>query len=200
MPRLDRIHRWRREHAHAQTNDGPAKILFFSFSRTDKLPPELEIAKDWGNFCVDTHRAMIELAHSRPDLEIIAKTKGIGRQNQELLQTLNSGAKKPPDNFRTVSGGDAFPLLTESKVVVGFNTTALVEALALGKPVIVPHYGEAKDPNLQKFTIDLGDAVEYAKSPRRTPGDGRVLCEPTRRTGARPQTQCEEDPEILGRQ
>ena len=39
---------------------------------------------------------MIELAQSRPDLEIIAKTKGIARQNQELLQTLKSGAKEPP--------------------------------------------------------------------------------------------------------
>ena len=50
--------------------------------------------------------------------------------------------------------------------MVGFNTTALIEALALGKPVIVPRYGEAKDPDLQKFIIDLGDAVEYADSPR----------------------------------
>ena len=87
---------------------------------------------------------MIDLAHSRPDIEIVAKTKGIARQNQELLQTL--GTRETPPNFRTVSGGDAFHLITESRVVVGFNTTALIEALALGKPVIVPRYGEARGP------------------------------------------------------
>ena len=166
MPRLDRFHRWRRERANANSDGDAHKVLFFFFARSDKLPKESGLGKDWGEFCADTHRAMIELARSRPDLEIVAKTKGIARQNQELLQALKSGGKKPPSNFRTVSGGDAFQLITASRVVVGFNTTALIEALALGKPVIVPRYGEARDPDLQKFIIDLGDAVEYADSPR----------------------------------
>jgi hypothetical protein len=165
MPRLDRLHRWRREHAEA-TNAGPAKVLFFSFSRSDKLPQESGIAKDWGEFCADTHRAMVELAHARPDIEIVAKTKGIARQNDELLQLFNSVAKEPPSNLRIVAGGDAFQLLTESRVVVGFNTTGLIEALALGKPVVVPRFGEANDPQLRKLIIDLGDAVDYADSPQ----------------------------------
>ena len=177
--------------APSANDDGDAhKVLFFFFSRSDKLPKESGLGKDWGEFCADTHRAMIELARSRPDLEIIAKTKGIARQNQELSQALKSGGKEPPSNFRTVSGGDAFQLITESRVVVGFNTTALIEALALGKPVIVPRYGEAKDPDLQKFIIDLGDAVEYADSPRELREMVAVLCEPTRRmTALRPQSR-----------
>jgi hypothetical protein len=166
MPRLDRLHRWRREHAGAAGNAGTAKVLFFSFSRSDKLPQESGIAKDWGEFCADTHRAMVELAHARPEIEIVAKTKGIARQNEQLLQLFNSVAKKPPPNLRIVPGGDAFELLTESRVVVGFNTTGLIEALALGKPVVVPRFGEASDPELAKLVIDLGDAVEYAESPQ----------------------------------
>lgn len=165
MPRLDRLHRWRREHAGSEINAGTAKVLFFSFSRSDKLPQESGIAKDWGEFCADTHRAMVELAHSRPEIEFVAKTKGLGRQDEELHQILSSAAKEPPPNLRIVSGGDAFQLMTESRVVVGFNTTGLIEALALGKPVIVPRFGEANDPELRKLIIDLGDAVQYADSP-----------------------------------
>ncbi len=166
MPRLDRLHRWRREHAEQEVNGGAAKVLFFSFSRSDKLPQESGIAKDWGEFCADTHRAMVELARSWPEIEFVAKTKGIGRQDEELYQILSSAAKEPPPNLRVVSGGDAFQLMTESRVVVGFNTTGLIEALALGKAVIVPRFGEANDPQLRNLIIDLGDAVAYADSPQ----------------------------------
>jgi hypothetical protein len=166
MPRLDRLHRWRHEHPDSVIGVGAAKILFFSFSRSDKIPRSFDLAKDWGQFCADTHRAMIELAHCQPEVDVIAKTKGIGRQNEELFQVLDSIAKEQPHNLRIVSGGDAFQLLTESRVVVGFNTTGLIEALAIGKPVIVPRFGEANDPQLRKLIIDLGDAVEYANSPQ----------------------------------
>jgi hypothetical protein len=166
MPRLDRLHRWRRKHAGSPINANPAKVLFFSFSRSDKLPRRSGLAKDWGQFCADTHHAMIELAHSRSEIEFIAKTKGLGRQDEELHQILSSTPKPPPSNLRIVSGGDAFELLTASRVVVGFNTSGLIEALALGKPVIVPRFGEANDPELAKLVIDLGNAVEYANSPQ----------------------------------
>jgi hypothetical protein len=49
--------------------------------------------------------------------------------------------------------------------VIGFNSTALLEALAAGKPVIVPDFGEARDPAMSDLVIDLGDAVQKAKSP-----------------------------------
>jgi hypothetical protein len=109
---------------------------------------------------------MIELAQLQPGIEIVAKTKGITRQDEELFQILDKAGKELPTNLRLVSGGDAFQLLTESRVVVGFNTTGLIEALALGKPVIVPRFGEANDPELRNLVIDLGDAVEYADSPQ----------------------------------
>ena len=58
-----------------------------------------------------------------------------------------------------------FPLIVASSVVIGFNTTALLEALAAGKPVIVPQFGEADDPRMRPLVIDVGDAVERARSP-----------------------------------
>ena len=49
-------------------------------------------------------------------------------------------------------------------MVVGFNTTGLLEAIAAGRSVIVPRFLEAADPERQDLIIDLGDAVSYAGS------------------------------------
>jgi hypothetical protein len=165
MARLDRFHLWRREHAGPEPAGREANVTFFSFSRSDKIPVEARLTNGWGDFCTDTHRAMVDLARSRPDIHIHAKTKGLTRQDEELLNIVNSGAEGPPANFHITSGGDAFELMAASRVVVGFNTTGVLEALALGKPVIVPRFGEAVDPVLRKFVIDVGDAVDYADSP-----------------------------------
>ena len=50
-------------------------------------------------------------------------------------------------------------------MVVGFNTTGLLEAIAAGKPVIVPRFAEASDPAMQDLIVDLDTAVEYAELP-----------------------------------
>jgi glycosyltransferase involved in cell wall biosynthesis len=50
-------------------------------------------------------------------------------------------------------------------VVCGFNSTSLLEALAAGKPVIVPRYDEALHEEMQPYIVDLRDAVQYAGSP-----------------------------------
>jgi hypothetical protein len=164
MPRLDGLHRWRRENAGRQ-QDGVAQVLFFAFSRVDKIPQDMGIGKDWGQFCTDTHRAILDFARTNPEVVLVAKTKGLTRQDDELQELVATELGEAPLNVRVVSGGDSFSLMAESRVVVGFNTSGLIEALALGKPVIVPRFGEALDPQLSKFVIDLSDAVDYADSP-----------------------------------
>jgi hypothetical protein len=165
MPRLDRFHRLRREIAEQGNDQSTAQALFFSFSRVDKIPKEVSSTRDWGSLFLDTHRAILDLAKSRRDIRILAKTKGIGRQDDEPLRLLRLNDKLPP-NVSIVSGGDAFPHIVASRVVIGFNTTGILEALALGKPVVVPCFAEALDPFLGRFIIDLGEAVHYAESPR----------------------------------
>ena len=70
-----------------------------------------------------------------------------------------------PANLEIVEGGDPFELIIRSDVVSGFNTTALLEALAAGKPVVVPRFGEAFNEQMQPYIVHLEDAVEYADSP-----------------------------------
>jgi hypothetical protein len=49
-------------------------------------------------------------------------------------------------------------------VVAGHNTTVLLEGLAAGKPVVVPHFAEAQDPRYAGYLVDVGSAAEHATS------------------------------------
>jgi hypothetical protein len=184
MPRLDRIHRWRRDHAGSEIKR--AQVLFFGFGRKDKVPgrnlkklkakgllttaAELEEAGEqwselsWDQLCAGACRGIAAFASSRPDVQVIVKTKGQTTQAQETTELLRGGEDLPA-NIQVIRGGDPFELITESSVVVGFNTTGLIEAVAAGKPVVVPWFGEVHDETMRDLILDLADAVDYAHSP-----------------------------------
>ena len=189
MPRLDAIHRWRREYAGQPcANMAQPKVLFFTFTPKDKIPHVVSKKRssrprvkgtsrvlekiesdftelDWEQLCVGTHEAILEFARARPDVQIIVKTKRINSQKSIAINLLKRDGKMP-SNLKIICGGDPFRLLIESSVVVGFNTTGLLEALAVGKPVIVPCFGEARKKELKDLILDLATAVEYAHSPK----------------------------------
>jgi hypothetical protein len=180
-PRLDRLHRWRREHAGKRDAGERPHLMFFAFSQYDKLTaiqrkPAAGVAGDmeemegwnelsWGRFCLDTHEAIVDLAREHPNLDVTIKCKGQGRRHEEVLQILDGFEQPMPPNLSIVTGGDPYDLIIRSQVIVGFNTTGLLEALAAGKRVIVPNFGEACEEGRQDLIIDLGGAVEYARSP-----------------------------------
>ena len=181
MPRLDKLHRWRIEHAGPVSGQKP-QILFFAFARSDKLtaiqrkasagvPGDMEAMEgewgtlSWGRYCVDTHKAIIDLARENPNFEVIVKSKGQKRKLNDILRILSDMKEELPANVTLITSGDPFDLIARCQVVVGFNTTGLLEAIATGKPVIVPRFAEASDPAMQDLIIDLGTSVEYAESP-----------------------------------
>ncbi len=182
MPRLDRLHRWRQENAGKAIGRARPMVLFFAFSRQDKLtaihrkataglpgnmePMEGEWGKlSWGRFCEGSHKAMIDLARSRPDIDVVFKLKGQTRAKTDITEMMDGFQKPLPANLSVISTGDPLELIAQCRVAAGFNTTALLEGLAAGKPVIVPRFEEALDPEMQDLIIDLGGAVEYASSP-----------------------------------
>ena len=181
MPRLDRLHRWRLEHVRRGSNNEKPRVLFFAFARSDKLtaiqrktfagiPGDMEEMAgewgkmSWGKFCIDTHKAIVEVARENPDFEVIVKSKGQKRKLNDILQMLSEMRDGLPPNLKIVASGDPFDLIASSRVVIGFNTTGLLEAIATGKPVIVPRFAEASDSAMQDLIIDLGAAVDYADS------------------------------------
>ena len=178
MPRLDRIHAWRKSQATGVK--GKPKVLFFSFGPKtglpimprksrggvfrdyEKLPKEMENLH-WEGLCRDAHEAMVRLAQSHPDVEIIIKTKIRERELSAMVEIIGR-YEETPSNLKIVTGGDPLALIKESRVVCGFNTTALFESLAAGKPVVSPRFQEALDERMQPFIVDMEDAVEYAYS------------------------------------
>jgi hypothetical protein len=120
----------------------------------------------WGQFWLGTHRAIVDLARQSPDLDVTIKCKGQDRSHAEILRILGD-EKLLPKNLTVVTSGDPYDLIVRSQVVVGFNTTGLLEALATGQTVIVPRFAEAAKESMRDLIIDLGGAVDYAESPER---------------------------------
>ena len=179
MPRLDRLHRWRRANAGIDANTAHTQVLLFSFWRKEKVTATERITADrirvddpdgewaafgWSELCEKTHRAVVQAARMRPNARFVIKTKAHSRRVDDIWEILRQADGPLPDNLEVISGGDPFPLLIGSTVVIGFNTTALLEALAAGKPVIVPNFDEALDPRMQDLIIDVGDAVDRPES------------------------------------
>ncbi len=165
MPRLDRNHKWRRLAAAGGVplRASQPTVLLLAFLPNNFLPSYSGIDSDlaWDELCSGTYRAAILLAERNPAYDVIIRPRVHERDEVETLLD-HEGAR--PKNLRIVTEGEAMPLLEASWVVCGHNTTVLLEALAVNKPVVVPHFGEALDPRYHGFNVELNDAVEHADS------------------------------------
>ena len=181
MPRLDRIHAWRRQVAgqRRQTNARPM-VLFFSFptgvglprlsrkaaagfaGNTETLPPQFQ-GLSFENLARNTHEAMLTLARDNPDIDVVVKSK-VHKRHRTEMEALVGPQKDLPPNLEIVAGGDPFALIARCDVACGFNSTALLETIAAGKPVVVPVFSEAAETWMAPFVRDMGTAVEYATS------------------------------------
>jgi len=181
MARMDAVHRRRRSEA---ANWLPAlpghrpTILFFSVFEEYGLPfirrkvegqqfddalPDEYSALNWSSLMTSLHHALVELGRGHPDLDVIIKTKGDPDSAQSLRRMFGEVLKLPA-NVRLVSGGDPLDLIFAADVVCGFNTTALVEAIAADAAVVVPKFAGAIDPEMAGYVMDFGGAVVGAES------------------------------------
>ncbi len=184
MPRLDLVHCMRRQAAAAgAAHTGPPGILFFMFGpkafipvlirkrsrwpytrRKEQIDERLD-RLGWTHLVEQTLGAIHTMATQYPDLRITIKTKGAESDKDSATLEQLMGVNRLPDNIHVVFGGSPQGLIFQHDVVCGFNSTSLLEALAAGKPVVVPRFAEALEAEMQPYLVDLEDAVEYAKSP-----------------------------------
>ncbi|ARQ00714.1 hypothetical protein [Pseudorhodoplanes sinuspersici] len=175
MPRLDRAHAWRRSEARKPLPHKPL-VLFFTFGAKTGLPvlrrkfgngemTEALPAFDklsWQKTAQLTIEAMLRFARENQHVTVILKSK---RAAGHLTSFHQIAEGEVPANIRFVEGGDPLELLKEAWVVVGMNSTALLEALAMGKIVLSPGFAEAADPAMSPWIADFGRAVELARTP-----------------------------------
>ena len=189
MPRLDRVHYWRRHEANGTANDAAndtaintsrKQVLFFSFTTKTGLPQirrksrsgfanlaepmDDALAKlSWETLFRDSHQALYRLALERADIDVVIKTKPRPRDYQPVIELLGASAAWPKD-LRLAYKGDPFKLMIAAHTVSGFNTTGLFEAITAGKPIVVPRFAEALDPAYEPFIVDYETAASYANS------------------------------------
>lgn len=178
MPRLDNAHRWRQAHVgfrpastvliasfRLRTRRPVAKFGDQTGERHREMPDRDVYDLSFPNLCRSVHAAAVELATACPELTVLIKTKGSEEDRRSVPELLGvKDERSLPPNMRVIHGGSPLPLICQAAVVCGFNTTLLLEALAAGRPVVVPWYAEALEADIGSYGFDPGDAVLRATS------------------------------------
>ncbi len=171
-PRIDPLHQLRMS---GNPKREPKTVLFFSFSPMigvglpwvenewwgNALTPPVPTPFAWETLGRSTHLALLELARKRPDLRVIIKVK-VGEENESFVDEVFP--TKLPKNLIIIKRGLGENLVARASVVVGFNSTAVLSALAVGAPVVVPRFAEALLPGAEHCIFEYGEAASWARS------------------------------------
>ena len=163
-PRIDVLHR-AREHAVGGGSPADAPVVLFAVDvRAGTWTPfdgrVATGAPRWERLAADVEAAFIDAAREDPDRPYVIKAK-IGREDQQVARLPDD----LPTNVEVVTGGLATDLIGRAAVVVGFNSTVLLEALAAGVPTIVPGFAEAGEADARDWMFDLDGAVHRVDDP-----------------------------------
>ncbi len=123
-------------------------VTFFSYLDIAYIPVPIADGEGltWARMKRDTHDEILRCATTYPDYNFVIKT----HPQQEDLAALQRAYTR--DNLVVVGGsslGNA--LIIRSDLLIGFQTTALIEAMFLGKPVVYT----AWDPNVPRLLDHL---------------------------------------------
>jgi hypothetical protein len=128
-------------------------VLFFSFRHLiggmRSNFQEGGFVKNRAEGCCDFfdiyHLSAFDFARNNPSIEVVIKTKWSGKWTDEILSLFRSKRTNcsQPSNLRLDHRTPAVSLIKNSAIVLGINSTALIEARLFGKPVIIPMFAEA---------------------------------------------------------
>ncbi len=102
---------------------------------------------------------ILDFAQKNPQENIVIKTKMFDRTDNSLDQIIQ---KKKIKNIILKKGGSSKNLIKDAKVVVGFQSTGLIEALILRKPIIVPFFDLNLNQTFKECTLKLDEISYYA--------------------------------------
>jgi hypothetical protein len=138
MPRSDFFYHPQRHAPPESLGVPPGKklVTFFTFEGNVYLTPDIKgrpIGRPWLQMRREIHDALVHLAGRRPDVHVIVKCHPQSPEIDEIRGELSAA----PSNLTILLGAaTAANLIVNSTVVVGFQTTALIETLLTDKPII----------------------------------------------------------------
>lgn len=94
-----------------------------------------------------TLKILKNFATKNPHIEIIIKTKTGEKKNL-------SDYKNLPENIKVIHEGAGHALLKESKVVIGWNSSIILEAIAANRFILLPYFHK-KNKFLRKSELDF---------------------------------------------
>ena len=115
------------------------------------------------------HYTMAKFAYENPDIEVWIKPKFMQHWSERIYTAIKRGgldAKKIP-NLHISIDKSSEELIKESAVIVGINSTSLIESKLMNKNVIVPIFAEAKNKYFKEhvnFKKYFNKAFYIAKS------------------------------------
>ncbi len=103
---------------------------------------------NWNKLHIKTLKILKIFAKNNPKVFIIIKIKhGESSNRKEYLDL--------PDNIKIIDHGAGHTLLKESKVVIGWNTTSVLEGIAANRFILIPYFHK-KNKFLKQAELKLG--------------------------------------------
>ena len=118
----------------------------------------------WTPLIDAVNAAVLRFASARPDVDIICK----GKSGFSDVQLAAFGGRLP-ETVRTARDFPGHVLLERADAVLGFNTTAVFEAMAAGVPTVIPEFFSMVHPTLRAYRYPLEGAAAC-------PSDESALC------------------------
>ena len=119
-----------------------------------------KLSFDIKKYSQNVTNVILDFALKNPDEHVIIKMKMVDKFDKHLESVIEN---KNIKNVFIKRGGNANNLIKDAKVVVGFQSTGLLEALILRKPVIVPYAGIKINDMFEKCILNLNEVTYSIK-------------------------------------
>jgi|SaaInlStandDraft_5_1057022.scaffolds.fasta_scaffold10691_4 hypothetical protein len=127
------------------------KIVLFSFFPCEGLRGVCTKEHGFYNLFSNVHNSLYELAIDYPDIDFVIKAKWGGNLVKQIISILP--VSELPDNLEIIADCDVHTLMLDADIVSGFNSTTMMEAAALGIPVVYPVFNESNMIEYFKYLL-----------------------------------------------
>jgi len=142
----------------------PRAIVLFAFVVSDYFVTGVtdEMMTQLSRITEEFHKNVIDFALRNPKYKVVIKTKPAKRyldQPKDIVKKYYGGTEI--NNLTITNNAKVEDLIVNSSVVLGYNSTALVEGIAANKPIISPDFNAVLGSNNRGVFKDYNDLLNY---------------------------------------